>query len=154
MRVNKILILSIILSFAVVLTACISNNSADSSKKAGGLEVSGMTSGLGSVDDNLDKTKISYSIPLFNNSSKDRYINWIEPILGEKVKNRLLSNEIKADVQKTVRSNQYLEIKGEIILDTNGMTKQEISELDPFITGIKIESQEMIEFDWHKEKKE
>lgn len=152
MRANKRWMIGIILSFAVLITACASDDSTNAQKSVG-LEVSGMSSGLGAVDENLDKTKISYSIPLSNNSSKDRYIKWIEPTLGEKVKDRLLSEEIKVNVQKIIKGNQYLEIEGEIILDTKGMTKQEITELTPFITGIKIESQEMIEFDWHKEKK-
>ncbi len=138
----------IYIALMIVLTAC--NISKPEDKQNKDLEVYGMSSALGSAGNDLDKTKFSYTIPITNNSDEDIYIEWMEPVLGDKVSNRVLSSDLRINVQNKVIPEESLEIAGEIILDTKGLTKQQITELEPFITEIVIDCQKVIELNWQK----
>lgn len=138
----------------ILLTGCNLSDSANNSIKQNGLQVSDMLTALGAVGDSLDKTKFSYTITIYNKEDEDIYISQVEPILGKDAKDRLISSDLKVDVEKTVSANESIEIKGEIILDTKEISKQQIVELEPFITGIKVLSEKVINFDWNKKRKE
>lgn len=145
MDIKKILILfCAIISVLLLLVGCKINDSSNGSGKSqNGLQVTDMSTSLGAVGDSLDKTKFSYTVQIYNKENEDIYITWVEPILGEGVKDRLISSDLKVDVEKTVSANENIEIKGEIIFDTKGMTKQQITELEPFIIGIKVSSEKI-----------
>jgi hypothetical protein len=152
---KKILTLLWIMVFVLILlTGCNLSDSANNSIKQNGLQVSDMLTALGAVGDSLDKTKFSYTITIYNKEDEDIYISQVEPILGKDAKDRLISSDLKVDVEKTVSANESIEIKGEIILDTKEISKQQIVELEPFITGIKVLSEKVINFDWNKKRKE
>ncbi|TYP47666.1 hypothetical protein [Thermosediminibacter litoriperuensis] len=152
MGFKKILVLlCAIISVLVLLAGCSANGSG---KSQNGLQITDMSTALGAVGDSLDKTKFSYTMTVYNKDNEDVYITWVEPILGENVRKRLISSELKVDVEQTVSANESIEIKGEIILDTKGMSKQQVMELEPFITGIKVSSEKIIDFDWIEKKKE
>jgi hypothetical protein len=152
---KKILTLLWIMVFVLILlTGCNLSDSANNSIKQNGLQVSDMSTALGAVGDSLDKTKFSYTITIYNKEDEDIYISQVEPILGKDAKDRLISSDLKVDVEKTVSANESIEIKGEIILDTKEISKQQIVELEPFITGIKVLSEKVINFDWNKKRKE
>ncbi|MDK2933938.1 MAG: hypothetical protein PWP27_1748 [Clostridiales bacterium] len=155
MDFKKILTLLWIMVFVLILlTGCNLSDSANNSIKQNGLQVSDMLTALGAVGDSLDKTKFSYTITIYNKEDEDIYISQVEPILGKDAKDRLISSDLKVDVEKTVSANESIEIKGEIILDTKEISKQQIVELEPFITGIKVLSEKVINFDWNKKRKE
>ncbi|MDK2799999.1 MAG: hypothetical protein PWQ70_1618 [Clostridiales bacterium] len=155
MDFKKILTLLWIMVFVLILlTGCNLSDSANNSIKQNGLQVSDMSTALGAVGDSLDKTKFSYTITIYNKEDEDIYISQVEPILGKDAKDRLISSDLKVDVEKTVSANESIEIKGEIILDTKEISKQQIVELEPFITGIKVLSEKVINFDWNKKRKE
>lgn len=156
MRFKKVRVLfCAIISVLLLLAGCnINASSNDSEKNQNGLQVSDMSTALGAVGDSLDKTKFSYTITIYNKEDENIYISCVEPILGKDVKDRLISSDLKVDVEKTVSTNGSVEIKGEIIFDTKNMTKQQIMELEPFITGIKVSSEKVINFDWNEKRKE
>jgi hypothetical protein len=47
-------------------------------------------------------------------------------------------------VNKAVKSKETIKINGEIIIDTNALSKSDIVKLEPFITNIKVLSEETI----------
>jgi hypothetical protein len=111
----------------------------------GGLKINGWSSGLGSVNEtDLDKTKFSYSINLTNENEKNIFIKSIQPLVNEGIKNKIISNEMAVDVNKDIRPNETIQINGEIIVDTKGLTKSDIVKLEPFITDIKVSTDETI----------
>lgn len=44
-------------------------------------------------------------------------------------------------IDKEIASKQNIEVKGEIVFDSKGLSKEEVVKLEPFITGIKVISE-------------
>lgn len=136
-------IIAIIIS-TMLLTACTTNKS---SAKQLGIEISSITTSIGAVEDNVkdfNKQSYKYTIYLTNNEKEDLTILSIEPTLNSKLNSRILSEEILVSVNKTIRSQESLEITGELIFDASGLTKEEIIELEPFVEEIKIIQERII----------
>ncbi|AZR73462.1 hypothetical protein BBF96_08745 [Anoxybacter fermentans] len=55
-----------------------------------------------------------------------------------------LTEDLRTKVEKKILASESLEIKGEFIFDTKGLSKKEILELKLFITDIKVISEKMI----------
>ncbi|MBC8061697.1 MAG: hypothetical protein H7Y18_13660 [Clostridiaceae bacterium] len=142
----KKLLLSFILTILVVFVLFIAYNS----KKAeietkGGLKIQNWSSSLGSINEtDLDKTIFSYSVYLTNQNEKSIFIRSIQPSVNEAVKYKIISIETVVSVNKDIKPNETIQINGEIILDTKGLLKQDIVKLEPFITDIKVSTEETI----------
>ena len=120
--------------------------SAETSAQKTGLHVYSMSTSIGAVHGNETATqKVSYSITLTNEGDQDIYVKSIKPILAEKVSDRVTSEELIVIVEKPLTTGQNIEIKGEFIMNTAGLSKEEIVELGPFITNIQILSEEILE---------
>jgi hypothetical protein len=111
----------------------------------GGLKVYSWSSGIGSVNElNLDKTSFSYSISLTNENPKETFLKSYELIPNGTIKDRVISHTLTFEINKTIQPYETIQIEGEIILDTTGMSKQGIIALEPFITGIRLSTHEII----------
>jgi hypothetical protein len=133
----------LVLCTLIFLTGC--NSTKTQLQTKGGLKINSWSSGLGGVNEtNLDKTKFSYSINLSNGNNTNIYVKSIEPLVNEKIKNIILSKDIAVTVNKDVKPGETIQINGEIIIDTKGLTKSDIMKLEPFITDVKISSEETI----------
>lgn len=123
------------------------NSKSSQSQVKSGLKIYNWSSGLGGVNENdLDKTRFSYSINITNENEKTILIKNIEPSVNETIKSKILSKETVVTVNKDIKPNETIEINGEIIIDTKGLTKSDILKFEPFIKGIKILTEETIEF--------
>jgi len=121
------------------------NNTKVHNQAKGGLIIRNWSSGLGSVNENdLDKSVFSYSIHLTNENEKAVFVKSVQPIVKQNIKNMILSENTSIAVNKTINSNETIEITGEIIVDTKGLTKADIVKLEPFITDMKVSSEETI----------
>lgn len=47
-------------------------------------------------------------------------------------------------VNKDIKSNETIQINVEIIVDTKGLEKSDIVKLEPFITDIKVPTEEIV----------
>lgn len=143
---SKKSIITIIISMVFVFVFYIGHRSADFKiQTKAGLKVNGWSSGLGSISEtDLDKTKFSYSINLTNENGKIIFIKSIQPLVNETIKSKVLSKEIVVNVDKEIKPNEAIEIKGEIIFDTKGLTKSDIVKFEPFITDIKVSTEETV----------
>lgn len=109
------------------------------------LQIYSMSTALGSIsNDNLDQQLLTYTIYITNEDETEDYIQWIEPILGEGIKDKVLTDNLKINVEETISPKGSLEVKGQITFDTLGLSKEEIINLEPFITGIRIGGEEVI----------
>jgi hypothetical protein len=136
-------IITILISI-MLLTACTTNKL---SVEQRGIEINGVTTSIGAVDDNVkdfDTQSYKYTIFLTNNDKEELTILSIEPTLNSKLISRILSEETLVSVNKTIRSEESLEVTGEIIFDASGLTKEEIIELKPFVEDIKIIQERII----------
>lgn len=144
---QKKLIISIVISILCVLVLFIGCNSINSTKNQtkGGLKINLWSFGLGNVNEtNLDKTKLYYSFNLTNENNKKIFIKSIQPSINEKIKNKIISKDIVVSVNKDIKPNETINIYGDFIFDTKGLSKLDIENLEPLLTDIKISTDETI----------
>ncbi|MGY0371985.1 hypothetical protein [Clostridium sp. JNZ J1-5] len=91
--------------------------------------------------DNNGRSEYSYSIELINTNGKTIFIKTIEPSVNETVKNKILSKETLVTVNKKMSPNETIQVNGEIIVDTHGLSAQDIQK---FITDIKVSTEETV----------
>ena len=141
---KSIMIIAIsILCIFIFLTG--RNNTNTQIQSKGGLKISNWSSGLGSVNDtDLNKTKFSYSVNLTNENENTIFIKSIQPSVNEKIKDKIISKDIIVAVNKDIKPNGTIQINGELIVDTKGLTKSDIEKLEPFITDIKVSTEETV----------
>ncbi|EOC99685.1 hypothetical protein [Caldisalinibacter kiritimatiensis] len=137
----KIIIVCASITF-ILLTGCASKETKV------GLKVYNWSSSIGAENGNsLDKTRYSYYIDITNENPKSLYIKSVEPIISENIKDKVLKAEI-VEVNKHINSNETIEVEGKIIIDTKGLNKTDIIELEPFITDIKVITEETINLNY------
>jgi hypothetical protein len=140
---KKIITIIFSLLIFIFFTGC--NNTKVQVQSKGGLKIYNWSSALGGVNENdLDKTKYSYFINLTNENEKTIFIKSVQPSVNEAIKNRILNKKIVIDVNQNVKPNETIKINGEIILDTKGLEKSDIVTLEPFITDIKVSTEETV----------
>jgi uncharacterized lipoprotein NlpE involved in copper resistance len=136
------IVISILCGF-IFLAGC--NNTKTQVQTKCGLKINSWSSGLGGVNEiDLDKTKFSYSINLTNQNENNTFIKSIQPSVNEKIKNKIISKDIVVTVNKDIKPNETIQINGEIIVNTKGLTKSDIVKLEPFITDIKVLTEETV----------
>lgn len=141
-------IMILILCIFIFFTGC--NNTKTQIQTKGGLKINSWSSALGGVNEkDLDKTRFSYSINLANESENNIFIKSIRPSVNEIIKNKILSKDIVVKVNKAIKPNEAIEISGEIIIDTKGLTKEDIVKLEPFITDLKVSTEETVSLNQH-----
>ncbi|MBU3216057.1 hypothetical protein LL033_01580 [Clostridium estertheticum] len=90
----------------------------------------------------LGGDKLDYSINLTNKSDKNIFVQSVQPLVNEKLKNRILSKEMVITVNKEIKPNKAIAITGVIIVNTKGL--KDMVKLVPFITDIKVISTETV----------
>jgi hypothetical protein len=139
---TKTILISILFIF-VIFVVC--KNSKSQVEAKGGLKINGWSSALGSVNEtDLDKTKFTYSINLTNENEKNISLKSIQPSVNEAIKNKIISNNPVVAVNKDIKPNETIEISGELLIDTKGLSKSDIVKLEPFITDIKVSTDETL----------
>ena len=140
---KSIIIITISLLFvSLFFTGCSTNTQMQTKN---GLKINEWSSGLGSVNEmDLDKTKFSYSINLTNYNENTIFIKAVQPIVNRQNVNKIISKDIIITVNKDLKPNESIQINGEIIFNTKGLTKLDIEKLEPFITDIKFSTEEII----------
>lgn len=111
----------------------------------GGLKIDNWSSALGGVDEtDLDKTKFTYSVSLTSRNENTVLVKSIVPLVNDSIANKILGNDMTVVVNKEIKPNETIQISGEIVVDTKGLTKADIAKLEPFITDINVSSEETI----------
>lgn len=111
-----------------------------------GLQIYDMSTALGAVDNNnIDKQKLSYSVTVTNEENREIYVKSIKPILGNGISSKVITEDLTVMVEKSIPANKSLTINGEIIINTEGLSKVQILDLEPFITDFKIVFEQIIE---------
>lgn len=141
----SMIILSLLIVVCIIILFKIYNNSKIQVQPKYGLKIYNWNSALGGVNETaLDKTKFFYSINLTNENQNTVFIKSIEPSVNKTIKNRILSKEMIVNVNKDIKHNETIKIEGEIIIDTKGIHKSNMTTLEPFITGIKVSTDETL----------
>lgn len=114
-----------------------------------GIKILSMSSSMGGVkgeEGNYNKQRFSYDLTLHNYEDNNFFITSVEPILGDKIKDRIVNKDIKVIVSSEIKSKQSLSVKGEITINTENLSKEEIIALEPYIEEFKITEERVITF--------
>ncbi len=100
-------------------------------KSLEGLNITGFSAAIGSTDDNLniDIQRYSYTFIIQNNTSNEFYVEWVKPVLSETFSSKVLNNDLKVMVDKTISPNTNIAISGEFRFNAKGLSKQDISDM-------------------------
>jgi len=147
MVVNKqknVLFISLILIFCFICCGCLTKANNNIGKKTG-MHMDYMVTGLGSLDDShLNKQKLTYTAAISNYNSSTVYVRWIKPVLGNGIKDKVISENLAITVNKKITANHSLKISGDLIINTQGLSKKQIADLEPYIVGIRVNSDQII----------
>ncbi len=137
---------SLVYATAVILLLVFTAGCAESQQSSKGLQISSMTSAMGSVDpDKFDEQKLSFTINLCNDSDQDTYISFLEPLLTADINGRIISGDTRVEVKKKVAASDSIGVDGEIVFDSSDLSKQDIIAMEPIITGFRVGTEELIE---------
>jgi len=119
----------------LVISGC-SNLKKEDDDKNKGFDIGGIQSGIGSIDDTntFDKQKFSYEITISNKEKTEVKRESIEVVLTEWIEQKQMENKI---IELTFDAESIV-IKGYVIFDAKGLTKNEIVNHEPFIDGVSI----------------
>ncbi|MGM9988325.1 MAG: hypothetical protein ACI35O_14005 [Bacillaceae bacterium] len=112
-----------------------------------GISISQKQTSIGPVEENMndmDKQSFKYKLTLTNHEENDLKIISLEPILSEEFKKTVLSDELTLTINKTISKNTSLEVSGEIIFNSKGLNKEQLSDMQTFIKEIKINEERII----------
>jgi hypothetical protein len=94
--------------------------------------VSYWSSGIGAVsssDSSFTKQKLSFSATIWNNTNHTVYVTNVKVNLPSGLQSHVLSGSTLIAVNKSLAPNTTEKITGQFILDTKGMTKEQIVNL-------------------------
>lgn len=97
-----------------------------------GVIISSWNSGMGAADENttnLDDQKLTFTASIWNDSTEQAYVKDVSMKLPNSLRSHMLSGDTVFHVNQLLDPNANYQIKGELILDTKDMTKQEIVNL-------------------------
>ncbi len=106
-----------------------------------GIDIYSSNTSLGGTE---EKTIFSYTLHISNNNAISYNIKSVEPILNQEILSKLMDDNIVVEVNKTMDSNESIEVEGKIILDTKGMSKEEILEFTKPITEYTLSMETVI----------
>lgn len=136
-------IISIFLFLILVLSACNSSSVRTDEIVEDGLVINSVSIGLGG-NENLDTTVVSYNFNLWNRTSKPIVVKTVEPILTNDLRNRMIDNNIKLEIDKQINGNSSEALSGTFKLNTKGLDKKGIMDLEINVKEFKITSDQVI----------
>jgi hypothetical protein len=92
---------------------------------------------INSTDTSFDKQKMSFSATIWNNTSHTVFVTTVKVNLPSSLQSHVLSGGTLITVNKSLAPNGTHQLTGAFILDTKGMTKQEIVKLGS-IEGVTV----------------
>lgn len=105
-----------------------------------GLVISSIQFGLGGE---LDETLVSYKFSLWNNTSQQITVKSIQPLLTDELNKRVTSELINV-VNLSLYENSSTEISGSFYMDTQGLDKQGIIQLNIKLDTFRVTTEQDI----------
>jgi hypothetical protein len=150
MTIKKIFFLTTILMVVSLIGGCRQQNTFNTSQP-NGIFISLASTSIGAEEKNgvinKDVQVLSYNFAVTNNTNSKVYINSIKPIFEPNFAKNVVSKDTEITIQKELLPNSSITIEGsKIKFDAKGMTKEQIAELSPYITDIRVNFEETLGF--------
>lgn len=141
---KKLPVLLIVLTLTGLITILPGCTFPQGNDAKAGLQLSGITTGVGGCDDTGDKSTLSYTASLFNDSSEYIYVKNVQVIPGGNVAPRIIGSQLIVNVEKYIPPGETLQVEGDFNFDSSGLSKTEITELEPYIKSFNITTEQLI----------
>jgi len=120
----------IFLLMILALSACISSSVKTDETVEDGLNINSISIGLGGSEEDEGITVVTYHFNLWNRTNKSIMLKTVEPIISKEIQERLIDRDIKLDINKKVDGDTSEAVAGTFRLDTKGLDKEGIIELN------------------------
>jgi hypothetical protein len=134
---------SILLFLGVLIGLSVSSLSCGPVPVEGLIFVEGLMSGGSDTNDSI--YMYNYNMTLYNSGDKDIYIDAIEPVLSSDPRIVSTQQSLVSEVNRYVPAGSVISIKGNIEIDSENSTKEELMDIDP-IKCINMTSTETIHY--------
>ncbi|SFM25099.1 hypothetical protein [Methanolobus profundi] len=104
------------------------------------LVVEGVSS-MGLAENNSSVTIYTYEFTLYNSGQEDVYVTSVEPILADSPYILTSQDSVLQDINGYVEAGSSMNVGGTVELFTEGMSKEEIMDLEP-IVNVRVSSTE------------
>lgn len=131
MELNKLLMMLVML---ILFTGC--SNMTTKNEENTDLLISDALTSIGGVNESFDRQKLSYEITIINKGNVPIIDDSIKVILTEWINEKLIEHEI---TEKRFNEDNII-VKGYVVFDSKGLTKNDIVANKSYINGINIET--------------
>jgi hypothetical protein len=108
------------------------------------LTITSVVTSLGGEPDNVEEVIFTYSITILNNSSQTKTITSIEPVLSAQTADRLNGSTQQIN-ELIIEPQESVVVSGTLRFDFTGLTKEEITALEPFIVSLRITNETLLD---------
>jgi hypothetical protein len=137
MKIKRSLL--IFLALLLSVAACATPSSAPG--KLTGLWIPSLTTSLSGEP---DRTILSYSAIITNSSSREVFVESARPVLSHGFAKLAGDADLTQTMDKALPSGGSIEVKGEITLNTSGMSKEQIQSLTPALLSLEVRQRELL----------
>ncbi|MGE6574235.1 hypothetical protein [Paenibacillus xylanexedens] len=134
----------IFLLIIVALSGCISSSVKTDGIVEDGLNINSISIGLGGSEEDAGITVVTYNFNLRNRTNTSIILKTVEPILSKEIQERLIDRGIKLDINEKVDGNNSEELTGTFKLDTRGLDKEGIINLNINVKEFNIAFEQVI----------
>ena len=140
MKIQKLFMITLLV---LIATGCAPGSSRTPQTESG-LLINGLSSSIGGEDGDTSTQVFSYQVTLQNNSRQEVLIQSVEPVLSDQFVEKILNEDLVVQVGQVLPANTYIEVRGEFRFDAAGLSKEEIVEMEPFMTGLRVLAEQVI----------
>ena len=121
-----------------ILIALMTSSCSPAPAPSAGIRITDVMVAVGGAEGSVDQQVISYEVTLQNATQNDVILHWLEPVLSEKISDRLVDDSLRVSVEKTLGANSSLIVAGQFRVDSSGVTKGQITSWEPFFKDMLV----------------
>ncbi|MCW3792911.1 hypothetical protein OM416_15070 [Paenibacillus sp. LS1] len=144
MKNQKRSMILIFLLMILALSGCISYSVKTDKMVEDGFIINSISFGLGESEEDAGITVVTYNFTLRNRTNKSIMLKTVEPILSKDIQERLIDRDIKLDINEKVDGNSSEELTGTFKLDTRGLDKEGIINLNINVNEYNVAIEQVI----------
>jgi hypothetical protein len=121
-----------------ILIALMTSSCSPALAPSAGIRITDVMVAIGGAEGSVDQQVISYEVTLQNATQNDVILHWLEPVLSEKISDRLVDDSLRVSVEKTLGANSSLIVAGQFRVDSSDVTKEQITSWEPFFKDMLV----------------
>lgn len=144
MKNQKCSMILLFLLMILAVSGCSSNSVKTDKIIEDGLNINSISIGLGGSEEDEGITVVTYHFNLWNRTNKSIILKTVEPIISNEIQERLIDRDIKLDINEKIDGNTSEALTGTFKLDTKGLDKEGIIELNINVKEFNIAIEQVV----------